>query len=78
MKNFSMPSARAMLRRAVKQLEPPAEDYIDWDAFEGELEKTLAVTDVSKAKVASVFGRAVTRARHLYHQAVQSGTRFAR
>lgn len=77
MKNFNMVSARKMLRQAVHQMEPAAVDYIDWTHFEGELEKVMAVTDVTKPKVTAVFGQAVTRARQRYRRAVMNGTRFA-
>lgn len=73
MKNFSMPAARSMLRQAVTRMEPAAVEYIDWAHFESEIEKVMAVTDVSKAKVAAVFGKAVTRTRRRYMDAVMTG-----
>lgn len=77
MKNFNMVSARKMLRQAVSQMEPAAVDYIDWQTFEGELEKVMGVTDVAKPKVTAAFGQAVTRARQRYRRAVMDGTRFS-
>lgn len=76
MKNFSMPGARRMLRAAVERMEPAAVEYIDWTHFEGELEKAMAVTDVSKGKVAGVFAKAVTRTRQRYRNAVMTGDAF--
>lgn len=76
MKNFSMPSARNMLRQVVGKMEAPALDYIDWPQFELELDELMAKQPTA-AQVKQVFAKAVTRAREKYHKAVLSGGAWA-
>ena len=73
MRRFNVAQARRMLRQAVTQLQPAAVDYIDWIAFEAELNKVMGVTDPSKPKIVGVFAQAVTKARQAYMQAVRTG-----
>jgi hypothetical protein len=75
MKNFSMPSARTNLRAAIKAIQPPAVDYIDWTTFEDDLDTLFANKSEpsTAALVKAVFARAVTRARQAYAGAVKAG-----
>ena len=78
MKNFNMAHARRTLREAVSQMAPAAVDFIDWIAFEAELNKVMGVTDPSKPKIVGVFASAVTKARRAYMDAVRTGGAWKR
>lgn len=62
MKKFDMKRARATLTNAVKGVDPFAVDYINWEAFEIELEASIEA-NAPKAAVLAVFSKAVNMAR---------------
>lgn len=75
MKNFSVATARTMLRQVVQSVEAPAVDYIDWSQFELELDELMA-REPTKDQVKRVFAKATTRARQKYHAAALNGGHF--
>lgn len=66
MKNFDMKRARQTLTRAVEGVDPYAVDYINWEAFEIELEAVMQAElegQHKKAATLAVFSKAVNMAR---------------
>lgn len=64
MKKFNMKRARQSLRQAILSVDPLAEEFIDWDAFEIALEAMMEC-DPTREMVLAVFGAAITKARQL-------------
>lgn len=75
MKHFSMFAAKESLRATINAIEAPAQEYIDWEAFEKELDECMA-KDPEPSHVKEVFAHAVTRARQTYHAFVRAGRHF--
>lgn len=61
-----MKLARHRLRMNVREINPEAVAYIDWDAFEGVLEAVLATPNPTNEMIHRVFRASVAKAVQAY------------